>query len=155
MTTVQQNNVKALEASLPYPIIKDGTFDINGGDLVYYDTTAKIIKVLDDATTHCAYFAGMALNGSYIQPYTTKQYMADIPVMTKGRIRLNTTSGDTYAHGDALYFGADAQTVTKTDPGAGVIIGYAWIEGGGTLAGGTGVKLDLTLAVRYPTSAFA
>lgn len=157
MTTTQQNNVVKEDApATPYPIKSDGTADINGGDLVYFDTTAKVVKSLDDATTHCATFAGLAKNGSLISPYGTKEYFPNIPVLQKGIVNLFTTVGESYSEGDALYFGADAQTVTKTDPGAGVIIGYAKLRAGiTTLTGAAGVKIDMQLAPKHPSTDFA
>lgn len=157
MSTVQQDNVivKFVEPTA-YPIKTDGTADINGGDLVYFDTSAKVIKSLD-SDAHAAQFAGLAMNGSYIQPYNTKQYGAGmIPVLQKGRVRVNSTSGDTYSHADALYMTADAQTVTNTVGGNSNIVGYVFLAPGiASLAGGAGITLQMDLAVKFPTTAFS
>lgn len=157
MSTTQQDNVIVQYVPpVSYPIKTDGTADINGGDLVYFDTSAKVVKSLD-SDAHAASFAGLAMNGSYIQPYTTKQYGAgSIPVLQKGRCKALTTSGDTYHEGDALYTGADAQTVTNTVGGNSNIIGYVKLRPGITsLAYAAGVFVEFDLAVKFPTTAFA
>ncbi len=156
MATVAQNNlVVAHTPPIPYPILRTGSSLINAGDLVYFDTSAKVIKVMDDAVTHAAFFAGMALNGSFIQPYSVAQYEYQVPVLSRGVVRLQTTAAESYAEGDPLYFGGDAQTITKVDPGSGVIVGYAKLGPGVTaLTGAAGVKLEVLLAPKYPISSF-
>jgi hypothetical protein len=159
MATVQQNNVVILkEQPAMYPAAVDGTFDIKAGDLVYFDTSAKIIKTLD-SDAHAAYLAGLATQGSYIQPYSTKEYLPSIAVARKAIVKLYTTTGDTYYHGDAVYWGGTAQRITNTVGGMSYIIGYVVLDkdsAAGGLAGLTDVtqvKIDLT--PRHPAADFA
>lgn len=154
MATVQKNNI-VLKKTPPemYPILTDGTSDINGGDLVYFDTSAKVVK---SATSdgNCATLAGVAENGSFIQPYSAKKYFDRIPVVAKGIVKMQTTTSETYNEGTAVYFGADAQTITTV---AGTnIIGYVKMGPGQTsVTGGAGVEVQVDLAVKFPTTAFA
>lgn len=157
MSTTQQDTIVVQHAPpVPYPIKTDGTADVNGGDLVYFDTSAKVVKSAD-TDAHMATGAGVACNGSFIAPYTTKMYGAgNIPVLQKGIVRMKTTVGDTYSPGDALYLGADAQTVTNTVGGNSNILGYVVLRPGITsLAAGATVTIELELAVKFPTTAFA
>ncbi len=157
MATVQQDNVVIeLATPVPYPVKVDGTADINGGDLVYFDTSAKVVKSLDNSTTHAAACAGLAKNGSYIQPYSTKEYFNQIPVLQKGIVSLNTTAAETYSEGDPVYYGGDAQTITNVDPGGATLLGYVKLGSGqSTLTGASGVKVNVLLRVNYPTADFA
>jgi hypothetical protein len=157
-TQHRDNIVVEYQPPISYPIKVDGTADINGGDLVYFDTGAFVVKSLD-SDAHAATFAGIAKNGSFIQPYNTKQYGAgQIPVAQKALVNLNTTAGDTLHEDDAVYFGADAQTVTNTAGGMTHKLGYVKLGAGytgQTLAGGAGITVNILLAVQDPTSAFA
>lgn len=157
MSTTQQDNVVVeLSTPIPYPVKVDGTADVNGGDLVYFDTSAKVVKSLDNATTHAAALAGLAKNGSFIQPYSAKEYFNQIPVLVKGIVSLFTTAAETYSEGDAVYYGGDAQTITNVDPGGGTIVGYVKLGSGLTsLTGASGVKVNVLLAPHFPTADFA
>jgi hypothetical protein len=157
MATVQQDNVVIeLATPIPYPIKTDGTADINGGDLVYFDTSAKVVKSLGNSTTQAALLAGLAKNGSFIQPYSSAKYFNQIPVLQKGIVSLNTTAAETYAEGDPVYYGGDAQTITNVDPGGATLLGYVKLGQGITsLTGASGVKVNVLLRVNYPTADFA
>ena len=124
MSTTQQDNVVVeLSTPIPYPVKVDGTADVNGGDLVYFDTSAKVVKSLDNSTTHAAALAGLAKNGSFIQPYSAKEYFNQIPVLVKGIVSLFTTAAETYAEGDPVYYGGDGGVESAVFGGSGC--GYA------------------------------
>lgn len=119
MATTAQDNVVYEQKRMWFPVLQDGTSDINQGDQVYMDTTAKVIKSLgasDDSNANT--YVGIAMASSFIQPYSQKKYQPLIPVLIAGVVNQNTTSGDTYNEGDALYVGADAQTVARRKDGA-------------------------------------
>lgn len=155
MATVAQNNLVIAHApAISYPILRDGNSLINAGDLVYFDTSAKVIKPVG-SNANVLVLAGMALNGSFIQPYSQAKYEYLLPVLARGIVRLQTTAAEVYSEGDPLYYGGDAQTITKVDPGSGNILGYAKLGPGITsLTGAAGVKLEVLLAVKYPVSSF-
>ncbi len=149
MSTVSSNN-QAYKSNpiIPYPIDATGSNDINQGDLVYFDTSAHVIKsVASDANAQ--YLAGVAMDQSYSNLYGTKKYQPQLEVATSGRFIFGTTSGDTYNHGDSLYIGADAQTITNQS--ASHIVGYAWMRPGqAAVAGGAGVSIDVLIAPAFP-----
>lgn len=152
MATQQRNAVIiAYIDPVPYPIATDGTFDINAGDQVWFDTSVHFIKALD-SNAHAAYFAGVAEGGSYIQPYSVKEYNLQIGIWTKGIFSFFSTTGDTYHDGDPVYIGADAQTVTNTIGGNTVVLGVVKLGPGvSSLAGLTGVTLvNVEIAPTFP-----
>ena len=152
MTTKPTDNVVIrTEDPLPMPIDKTGSNDINQGDLVYMDTTAHQVKPLDTDAHANGGFAGVAAEGSYIQPYATKVYSDQIPVYAKGTFRFKSTAGDTMHDGDTCFIGADAQTITTTDPGSGHSIGVVHLAAGITsLAGGTTVTVEVRITALWP-----
>jgi len=154
MTTTAQNNQSYAMGgiSVPYPVSTGGSFDINQGDLCYYDTSGHLLKTVD-SDAHAAFLAGVATESSFLNLYGTKTYTdsGTIQVFTQGIFNFKTTNGDTYNHGDACYIGADAQTITNTDPGAGHKIGYIWFRPGQTAtAGGSGVTIDMLVTPLFP-----
>lgn len=141
--------------AVPYPILSDGTNDINQGDALYYDTAAKVAKVLD-SDAHAQYFIGIADDSSYINPYGTKKYAAAVIAREACVVNRYTTAGDTYNDGDALYMGADAQTVTNTAGGMTHPIGYVkLLPGSSAIVGGTGVVVPMRVVAVYPVSPLA
>lgn len=136
--------------AIPYAIDKTGSNDINQGDLLYWDSSAKQVKPLD-TDGHAATFAGMADDGSFVQPYSAKKYADAVMVRVGCVVLLNTVSGDTFSDGDAVYYSTDAQTCTKV---AGTnIIGYAKLPPGKTsLVGGTGVQVPVLLVPKSPVT---
>jgi predicted RecA/RadA family phage recombinase len=155
MSTTAQNNIVLQQKMMYFPIDQTGANDINQGDQVYMDTSAKLIKSLGSSDdTHAATFVGVAAASSYIQPYSTKKYQPQIPVLIAGVATYNTTSGDTLNEGDAVYAGADAQTVTNQ--AATNIIGYVKMrQNQSAVAGGAGVTIDVQIVPKYPTTAVA
>jgi hypothetical protein len=152
--TTANNNIVLRGTVLPMPILTNGTADINSGDQVYVDASAHVVKSLgasDD--TNAATFLGVAMDSSYINPYGTKMYSPQIPVMTSGVVSFNTTTGDTYNAGDAVYVGADAQTVTNTVGALTKKIGFVVTRPGqSAVAGGTGIVIDVCIEHQFPVA---
>jgi len=152
-TTAQNNLVGKKSDRLFYPIDNSGSHDINAGDLVWYDTSVHYIKSLD-SDAHGAYVAGVAQDTSYLNVYGTKEYSPLLGVYVGQIHALNTTGSDTYYTGTPVYYGADAQTITAV---AGTnILGYVMLRPGqASVAGGSGVTVDVLVIPLYPTSAVA
>lgn len=154
MATTAQNNIVEARRVEAWKVLADGTADINQGDQVYLDTSAHVVKSLGAADdTNAATFVGVAGESSFINPYGTKEYSAQIPVVRAGVVSMFTTSGDTYNEGDALYVGADAQTVTNTVGGLTKKVGYAKMRPGqSAVAGGATVAIDMVIEAQYPVA---
>lgn len=155
-TTATNNKVRDIGApkKLSYPVDSAGTDKFNGGDMVCYHVASGHLVAATDA--NAAEFAGVAEDSSQMSPYGTAVIQAQASVQVNGIFVMGTTAAETYAHGDALYIGADAQTVTKVNPGSGKVIGYAWMRAGVTsVAGGAGVSLDVLIVPQYPAGAIA
>lgn len=153
-TTSQNTEIKqGTGRRLEYPIIKDGTFDINQGDNVYFEAASHAVKPLDSAA-NAQYYAGVATDRSYGQLYPTKTYLNVLPVAIDGIWGMKSVNGQTYNHGDKVYFSTDAQTVTPTDPGGAHVIGYVWLQNGVAAIVSTGVETVPVLIVpQFPAPA--
>jgi hypothetical protein len=149
MTTTADNIVvQDYSDTLNYPIAKDASFDINAGDLVWFDATAYIVKSLD-SDAHAAYLAGVAKDTSYKNPFGTKVYDPNIAIKVKGIVELKTTTSESYYHGTAVYYGADAQTVTTV--AGSYIVGYVWNPNStSAITGASGTKVKVLLRTAYP-----
>jgi hypothetical protein len=157
-TTAQNNLLFAIGGNprgLRWPIISSGSFDINQGDLCWFDTSVYQIKSLD-SDAHAQYLAGVASQTSFINPYGTKEYFPDIVVYFGAVFYFGTVSGDTWQNGTSAYFSTDAQHVTAVS--ASHVIGYAYLNTTGTigtaptLAGGSGVNVPIFVVAQYPTA---
>lgn len=156
-TTANQNKVADVgaERKVPYNCDTTGSNDFNQGDLLYLDTSSHTVKALD-SDAHAAYLVGVASDTSWRNLYGTKQYpdSGQVEVFTAGIFTFNTTSGDTLNDGDAVYIGADAQTVTNT---AGMMthkLGIVKLRPGqGAVSGGAGTTIDVLVIPQYPTNA--
>lgn len=161
MATKAVNNLVrqvGAKKSLSYPVLTDGSGDYKAGEMVSSETGG--LKSLIDA--NATKFAGVAQDSAFISLYVdqatglaVKEYRGSGEVLI-GQIHFfKTTAAEVYSHGNAVYVGADAQTVTKVDPGSGIIVGYAWLENGGTVTGATGVTVNVLSMPQYPTAAIA
>lgn len=86
------------------------------GDLVFLDTGAHILKpvaVDADAATLCGVALSPSAPTSNIDNGTAPLEKG-ISVGSDGVFELKTTASEVYHTGDAVYIGADAQTVTLT-----------------------------------------
>lgn len=154
MTSAANSGYSGKGTGFSFPVATDGTFDINEGDLVWFDTSVHILKPLD-SDAHAAYLAGYAYDSSFLNLYGQKKYDNSIVAVCVGAGRFKTTSGDTYHHGDTLYLGADAQTVTNTAGGSTHAVGYVYLPGGNTVAGGTGTLIEAIIQAQWPTTGVA
>lgn len=133
-----------------WPVSSGGSFDINAGDLIWFDTSAHIAKSLD-SDAHAAFLLGVAYDSSFLNLYGQKKYEAGIVAICEGVVRLFGTSGETYNDGTLLYFGADAQTVTNVNPGSGHAIGTVYLPMGNTLSSvAAGTLIEVLIAPQYP-----
>lgn len=137
-----------------YSIDKSGSFDINQGDMVWFDTTAHVLKPLD-TDAHAAFLAGVAYDSSFLNLFGTKIYEAAVVAIATGRTRMKTTSGDTYHDGDAVWLGADAQTITNTQGGNTHQVGVIHLPFGNTVAGGSGVLVEVIILAQFPGTGVA
>jgi len=140
-----------------YPLDTTGSHDFHQGDLLYQDATSHNVYPLDN-DTHAATFVGVAVFPSYIAPFTyaptgavQKFYAPSATVGFGCLVRLKTTAADTYVDGTALYAGADAQTVTAV-AGSNQIGVAKMAKGVSSVAGGTGVYLNVLLTIKTPIS---
>lgn len=137
-----------------FPVATDGTFDINQGDLLWYDTSVDIVKPLD-TDAHAAFLAGYAYDSSFLNLYGQKKYDKAIVAVCVGVGRFKTTSGDTYTNGDSCYIGADAQTITNTAGGSTHVIGTIYLPYGNTVAGGGSTLVEMIILPQFPGTGVA
>lgn len=156
LTLSIDNVVKAYQDPVPYPQDTSGANIINGGDLVWYDTANHWIAAVD-TDAHAATFAGVAMDGSFIQPYSKAFYGDQLPVLTKGICRFSTTSGDTYHDGDKVYqttsVAGNPQTITNTQGGNSNVLGTIVLPPGITsIAAATGVTVQVKISPLWPVT---
>lgn len=122
---------------------------VKQGELVYLDTTAHLAKPLD-SDAHAATLLGVALqpsvvtsnldNGSGVGAENSIMVGWDVVADFK------STAAETYYQGDALYLGADAQTVTKTVGANTHIVGTVVLpKGVASVVGATGVMVGMAV----------
>ena len=142
---------------LDYPLIQDGTFDFNQGDMLYFDSVAKIVKPLD-TDAHAAALVGVALRAAFLALYTA-QNLATGPGIQKNYFNtalvglgciasMKTTVGETYTDGVALYVGADAQTVTTVAGSHSV--GVVKLPNGDSITGAAGIEVPVLVIPQVP-----
>lgn len=150
-TTSQNNQVFKFSDPLVYPNLTDGNSLINQGDQVYFDTSANVVKPVA-SNANAATFAGVAGDRSWMNPYGTTLYpQGSIPVWKDGIFTFKTTAAETLEMGDAVYVGADAQTVSDQDPGSGNIIGYVWLRPGqSSITGASGTNVEVLIKALFP-----
>ncbi len=156
-TTANQNKVADVGAArlVPYNCDTTGNSDFNQGDLLYLDTSSHTVKAVG-SDGNAATLVGVASDTSWRTIYGTKQYpdSGQVEVFTAGIFTFNTTTSDTYNDGDAVYIGADAQTVTST---AGMLtnkVGYVKLRPGqSAVTGAAGVTIDILIVPKFPVNA--
>ena len=121
-----------------------GASGIETGFLMQWDTGAR--KAVPMTTTPSgAIFLGVSEEttplaglGSAANPLTGNM----LRIKANGIHRMKTTNGETYAHLDAVYMGADAHTVSK----AGLrIIGRVYLPDGTTVAGSATAEVPVNI----------
>jgi hypothetical protein len=154
MTIAVNNLSKQWSPELEYAVKTNGTADINQGDLVYFDATDHVVLPLD-SDAHAATLAGVANQSSVLNVYGNKVYSdsGTIVVGIKGQYSFATTVGDTYTDGDAVYLGADCQTVTNTAGAMTHPLGYVKLSAGqASLVGAAGVKVAVNIVPQFPVA---
>lgn len=132
------------------PAAQEG--NINSGDMVYWNATAKAAYPLT-LDANGAGFMGVSLDTTPMN-VVSEDYLPTINVRQRGQFEMNSTNGDTYNPGDKVYIGADAQTVTNTAGGKTNVLGTVAMDPSMVaLAGGTGVKVLVDVVAKYPTTA--
>ena len=160
-TTNTNNMVRQVggKKSLSYPVDSSGANDFNAGDMVAFD--AGVLKPLTVALD--GEFAGVVQGASHLALYTEsatgaakKEYAPEAEVLIGQIHSMKTTGAEVYSHGTVLFAGADAQTVTSTDPGVGTIIGYAWMRADvASVTAGADVKVDVLITPNFPERGIA
>ncbi len=152
-TNPTDNVVIKLREPNTFQTDQTGSNDFNLGDMVYMDTSAHQVKPLINSDANAATFAGIAMNGTSVNVYGTKKYFDLVPILEEGNVRLFTTTGDTYHDGDAVYVGADAQTITNTAGGLTKKLGYVKLPAGITsIAGGSGITVEINITPLWPVT---
>ena len=163
-TTAYNNIVRSVAPKSIFESAKDvlsTTNDWNQGDLLAFDTTAKVIKAVT-ATADAQFILGVAKNtvvdGKVKSPYQGTAVDAaaayeDIAGPVYGVIvELTMKTGDAFAHGDKIYVTTtDAQTITVTDPGDHYHIGV--YQGKTVASAAAGQKGLFLIGARYGSEA--
>lgn len=90
------------------------SFEIKQGELVYLDAGAGVIKPLA-SDANAAALMGVALQPSKVSSNldnTSAPAEKAVMVGWDAVVMLKTTAAEVYNYGEAVYFGADAQTIT-------------------------------------------
>lgn len=152
MSTVAQNNIRTgalhpegflYHGHVP---VNDSVSHINQGDLVYWDSASHTAKALD-TDGHAATLLGVALGSSIVNSNvdnsTSSSLVPNINIGYGVISQFNTTSGDTLHEGDAVYAGADAQTVTSASGNSNKVGVVRLPPRGSNISGGTGVTVPV------------
>lgn len=133
-------------------------FDYFHGDLLWWDSSAGYVKPLD-SDAHAAYLVGAAGRSAYLAPYASMQILSG-PAMVKNYfdralvyfgavLSFFTTAGDTYTPEQAVYIGANAQTITNASGSHSVGI-VKLPENVTTLTGGSTVLANVLVIAQFP-----
>lgn len=128
--------------------INNSSFPFQQGDLLVWDGSAHIAKPATDDTS-CLHQIGVALKASQENSNIDNVASVGLPNTTVGYGAISpryTTAAETYNEGDAVYIGADAQTVT-TSAGSNKI-GVVKLLGGPAITGAAGVKVPVLIYSR-------
>lgn len=133
------------------------SFDYQQADLLWFDSAAGYVKPLD-SDAHAASLVGVALRSAYVAPYSSvnaaggpailKNYYPNALIGFGDVYTLFTTAGDTYVDGQAVYYGADAQTITNV--AASHSVGVVSLPAGGSVIGGSGVLVPVLIIPQLP-----
>lgn len=147
-TTADNTKAKDVNDRISYTIDTTGSNDINAGDMVYFDTSAHQAKsAATDA--NCQYFAGVAEDTSYKNPFGTKKYDPMISVFKEGIFWFKTTTSESYFDGTPVSIGADAQTVTTV--GGTYPVGTVHNPGStAAITGASGTSVMVIINPRFP-----
>lgn len=121
------------------------TLSVESGQLMAWATGTKDV-VKFTAAGAAGKFVGVSRESSALVTTLGSNAvlkLAELSVYTTGIHALLGTAGDTYAHGDSVYMGADNTKVTKVDPGAGIVVGKVWLPDGTTKSGAVRVPVKI------------
>lgn len=134
MSTSQNNIVRSVRPMAMFESafsVLSTSVTYNQGDLLAFDTSAKVLKVA--GTADSANLLGVArqkiVNGVAASPYQgtavdASQAIEDLAGPVFGVVAFFTLkTGDAFNPGDKVYLTSDPQTVTITNPGDGNYIG--------------------------------
>jgi len=135
------------------------SYDYQQGDLMYWDSSAKYVKPLD-SDANAAYLVGVALRSAYLAPYSS-MVQSGGPAMVKnfydaclvgfGAVfTFFSTAGETYTHGDSVYWGLIAtyhQFINKTTGSHAIGTVYA---PEGAITGGATVLVPVLVFPQIP-----
>ena len=157
MSTTSQNGGAGRKGDgYVWPVDTSGSFDINAGDLVWFDASAHVIKPLDSDAHWGTAGAGYAYDASFINLYGQKKYDPGVVAVCSGVARLFTTAGDTYHSGDSVYYsGVNAQTITNTVGGNSHPVGVVYLPFGNTVTGATGTLIEVIVLPTWPGTGVA
>jgi len=144
----------------PWPLRITTTDTVNPGDRLFWDSVTKTHRPLTDPTKGELY-SGVALGQWPISSNIDNGVVTPDPTVPAALTGLHSwfgTAGETLTMGDALYVGADAQTVVKAPPAgtdAADVIGYFWPDDGLDVTVVAGQKVQVRTRINWPSPDFA
>jgi hypothetical protein len=144
----------------PWPLKITTTDTVNPGDMLYWDAATKTFRPLT-AAANGDLFAGVALGEWPISSNIDNGVVTPDPSVTaslSGAHMFFGTAGETLTMGDALYLGADSQTVVKAAPGGTTVadvIGFFWPDDSNDQVVAAGDKVQVRIRVNFPSPDFA
>lgn len=117
---------------------------VETGSMMQWDTGARVATPMTTASG--AIFLGVSeesnpLNGLGTTAVPLTGNVSRIK--SQGIFNMKTTSGETYSHLDAVFMGADDQTVTKV--GSGRMVGRIHLPGGSQVSGSSTTKVPVRI----------
>lgn len=164
MSTSQNNIVRSVAPKSVFESAKpvlSSAVTYNQGDLIYFDTSAKLIKpvaVTGNAATVIGVARQKIVSGIAPSPYQgtltdSSEAISDVAGPVYGVVAFMTlTTGDAFNPGDKVYMVASApQTVTSSDPGNGYSVGI--FQGAAVASAAAGQTGDILIGSRLPAGA--
>lgn len=151
MSTVAQNNIVAgcvhqegflMHGHVP---VNHSTVPVNQGDLVYWDSAAKIAKPIA-SDSNVASLLGVALGSSKFNSNIDNSTSIKEPTINIGYgviANMKTVASDVYNDGDPVYYSTDAQTVTSATGSSNKIGIVRLAPEGSAITGATGVTVPV------------
>lgn len=149
-------NYSYLSVVGPWPLKITITDQVYPGDMLYWDSVTKTHRPLTDPTKG-ELFSGISLGQYPVSSNIDNGQITPDPTVPASLGDLHSwfgTDGETLTMGDALYVGADSQTVVKAAPGgtdAADIIGFFWPDDGNDQVVVTGDKVQVRARVNWPS----
>lgn len=161
MTTTANNNfhqgILQGEVELPFSTSNSSaTAIINAGDIVWFDyaQTQGFGRIVSSITTDAQAASSVGVSQMSVPINSIAPTQDPTPnyivINFNAIFRMNSTTGDTYNWFDALYIGADAQTLTNTAGGKTNVLGRIYFPPSNAngvvinpvnFAGGSGIQI--------------